>query len=75
LSPFPGAWCQSGDERLKLLASCQIDGDGSPGEVLDALTIACSSGAVSITRAQRHGKRAMDVQELLLGFTPNNPLT
>ncbi|MEP3298057.1 MAG: methionyl-tRNA formyltransferase [Pseudoruegeria sp.] len=75
LSPFPGAWCQSGDERLKLLASCQIDGDGSPGEVLDALTIACSTGAVSITRAQRHGKRAMDVQELLLGFTPNNPLT
>lgn len=75
LSPFPGAWCHSGDERLKLLASRLSDQKGAPGEVVDGLTIACGSGAVEILKAQRHGKRAMETTELLLGFTPAATLT
>lgn len=68
LSPFPGAWCLVGDERVKLLRSHLAPGSGSPGEVLGGLTIACGSGAVAITLAQRDGKRPMQANDLLRGF-------
>jgi len=68
LSPFPGAWCLLGDERLKLLDSRIADGAGSPGEVLDSdLTIACGSGAVRVLRVQRAGKAPMDAATFLRG--------
>jgi methionyl-tRNA formyltransferase len=34
----------------------------------DALTIACGSGALRLTRLQRPGKSAMETDELLRGF-------
>ena len=68
LSPFPGAWCLAGVERIKLLRSRLSDGAGTPGQVLHGLTIACGSGAVQITEAQREGRRPMDEAELLRGF-------
>ena len=68
LSPFPGAWCMVGDERVKLLASRLATGEGSPGEVLGGFTIACGEGAVETVRAQRAGKRAMDAEEVLQGL-------
>ncbi|TCM86979.1 methionyl-tRNA formyltransferase [Rhodovulum steppense] len=69
LSPFPGAWCMAGDERLKLLRARVAEGDGAPGQVLDRLTIACGSGAVAILEAQREGKRPMSADEILRGLT------
>ncbi|MCO8144674.1 methionyl-tRNA formyltransferase [Rhodovulum tesquicola] len=69
LSPFPGAWCMAGDERLKLLRARVDEGDGAPGQVLDRLTIACGSGAVAILEAQREGKRPMSADEILRGLT------
>ena len=68
LSPFPGAWCMVGDERVKLLASRLATGQGAPGEVLDGFSIACGDGAVEVVRAQRAGKRAMDAEEVLQGL-------
>ena len=72
LSPFPGAWCGIGAERLKLLMSATAEGAGVPGEVLDAggegLTVACGEGAVRLTRLQRAGKAPMSADELLRGF-------
>ncbi|MDH2328521.1 methionyl-tRNA formyltransferase [Cereibacter sp. SYSU M97828] len=68
LSPFPGAWCMAGGERLKLLGSRVVDGSGAPGQVLDGLTIACGTGAVEVTLAQREGKRPMRPEELLRGI-------
>ncbi len=68
LSPFPGAWCEIGGERVKLLASRVVAGSGAPGTVLGPLTIACGDGAVEITRAQRPGKRAMEAEDFLRGF-------
>ncbi len=68
LSPFPGAWCDVAGERLKLLHSCVVDGDGAPGQVLHGLTIACGTGAVEITLAQREGKRPMLPEDLLRGW-------
>jgi methionyl-tRNA formyltransferase len=74
LSPFPGAWTVAGGERIKLLASRVADGQGSAGEVLDGLRIACGSGAVEVLRAQRAGKAAQDAGEFLRGF-PLDPGT
>jgi len=68
LSPFPGAWCEIEGERVKLLASRLAGGQGAPGEVLDdALTVACGSGAVQLTRLQRAGKGAQDADAFLRG--------
>ena len=69
LSPTPGAWCEVADERLKLLASRLVDASGSPGEVLAGMVVACGSGAVAITKAQRDGKRPMQAEDLLRGWT------
>lgn len=68
LSPFPGAWCMIGDERVKLLAGTVVPGQGDPGTVLPDFTIVCGSGAVRITLAQRAGKRPMTPADLLRGW-------
>ncbi len=69
LSPFPGAWCEIAGERVKLLLSESVPGSGRPGEVLDeALTIACGTGAVRLSRLQRAGKGAMEAERFTLGF-------
>lgn len=68
LSPFPGAWCMAGDERVKLLRSRVVDGRGAPGTVLGGLVVACGEGAVEITLAQREGKKAQGPDDFLRGF-------
>jgi methionyl-tRNA formyltransferase len=71
LSPFPGAWFETGDgksERIKVLASELATGNGAPGTVLDdRLTVACGDGAVRLTRLQRAGRLAQDAAEFLRG--------
>ena len=69
LSPFPGAWCMLGGERIKLLRSRLAAGAGAPGMVLQGFTIACGTGAVEVLEAQREGKRPMPAAEVLRGLT------
>ena len=60
LSPFPGAWFELDGVRVKALRSTKGEGNGRRGTVLDdKLTIACGSGAVRLTQAQRAGKQPM----------------
>ena len=68
LSPFPGAWCEVAGERVKLLRSRLVPGTGVPGQVLGGMVVACGTGAVEITLAQREGKRAMVPEDFLRGF-------
>ena len=69
LSPSPGAWSEVMGERVKVLNCEPVTGNGAPGTLLDdALTIACGSGALHLTRLQRPGKSAMEATELLRGF-------
>ncbi|MFN3662558.1 methionyl-tRNA formyltransferase [Yoonia sp.] len=68
LSPFPGAWCEVAGERVKLLGAVVAEGNAAPGTVLSGFTIACSDGAVTITTAQREGKRAMPAAEVMRGL-------
>ncbi|WP_323716650.1 methionyl-tRNA formyltransferase [Paracoccus aminovorans] len=69
LSPFPGAWCLVGGERMKLLRSRLAAGSGPPGTVLSGFTVACGTGAVEVLEAQREGKRPMPAAEVLRGLT------
>ncbi|WP_370229096.1 methionyl-tRNA formyltransferase [Cognatishimia sp.] len=72
LSPFPGAFIEIDGQRIKLLASRYVDQTGTPGQLLDdALTVACGTGAVQLTRLQRAGKSAQTAEEFLRGV----PLT
>ncbi|RDC74943.1 methionyl-tRNA formyltransferase [Rhodovulum sp. 12E13] len=68
LSPFPGAWCLAGQERLKLHRARPVAGTGTPGQRLGGLTIACGTGAVEVTEAQREGRRPMPAAEILRGM-------
>ena len=68
LSPFPGAWCLYGEERLKILSSQLVSGQGEPGEILDEqLTVACGDGAIAINSLQRAGKGAQPREVFLRG--------
>src|SRR5215831_5007770 len=56
LSPFPGAWCEIGGARVKVLRTTKADGAGAPGTVLDdRLTVACGGGAIRILGLQPAG--------------------
>ena len=67
--PLPGAWFEAKGERIKLLAARVLEGDGSPGEVLDdRLTIAAASGSIHPIKVQRAGRAQMSAEELLRGF-------
>jgi methionyl-tRNA formyltransferase len=68
LAPFPGAWFELGDERVKLLLAEVVEGSGAPGTVLgDDFTIACGSGAIRPLKLQRAGRPAMAREEFLRG--------
>lgn len=69
LATFPGAWTTHKGERIKLLGAELADGQGAAGTVIGpALTVACQTGAVRITKAQRAGKGAQDIDTFLRGW-------
>lgn len=62
LSPFPGAWFEYEGTRVKVLGSRVVEGAGAAGTVLtEMLNVACGEGAVALTRLQKAGKGAQDV--------------
>jgi methionyl-tRNA formyltransferase len=68
LAPFPGAWFELGDERVKLLLAEVVDTSGAPGTALDGdFTIACGTGALRPLKLQRAGKPSMARDEFLRG--------
>ncbi len=70
LSPFPGAWCEAGGERVKLLRSQLGQGAGEPGQVLAGLVVTCGEGAVEVLEVQRAGGKALPAAEALRGWDP-----
>ena len=68
LSPHPGAWTEVHDERVKLLRSRVVAGEGTPGTVLEGFRVACGAGAVEIVEVQRAGRRPMPADEALRGW-------
>jgi methionyl-tRNA formyltransferase len=69
LNPRPGAWCEAGSERLRVLAAKAVAGNGPPGQLLDdRLTIACGEGALRLLEIQRPGRAAMGAAVFLRGY-------
>lgn len=74
LNPWPGAYSDltATGQRIKFHLAEAVDGNGQPGEVLqaakDGLLIACGDGAVNILKIQPPGSRAMAAQDFLNGF-------
>ncbi|WP_439396064.1 methionyl-tRNA formyltransferase [Bradyrhizobium sp. PMVTL-01] len=75
LSPFPGAWAELENARVKILRCELAEGSGEPGEVLDdQLTIACGEGAIRILELQREGKGRMQAADFLRGVPVKPPM-
>ncbi|MFT5540273.1 MAG: methionyl-tRNA formyltransferase [Alphaproteobacteria bacterium] len=70
-SPWPGAWFELDDIRIKVLEA-QVMGDikGTvPGEVVDAkLTICCGDATLRLLQVQREGRQAQNAGDFLCGF-------
>ena len=66
-NPAPGAWCLSGDERLKCWRASAVPGTGSPGQVVSAdaegIVVACGHESLSMTELQRPGKKRVSAGE------------
>lgn len=75
LSPFPGAWAEFENARVKILRCELAKGAGAPGEVLDGhLTIACGEGAIRLIELQREGKARMQAADFLRGVPLKPPM-
>ena len=75
LSPFPGAWAELENARVKILRCELAKGSGEPGAVLDEqLTIACGDGAIRILELQREGKGRMQAADFLRGVPVKPPM-
>jgi methionyl-tRNA formyltransferase len=75
LSPFPGAWAELENARVKILRCELAKGSGAPGAVLDdQLTIACGEGAIRILELQREGKGRMQAADFLRGVPVKPPM-
>lgn len=72
LNPFPGAYFEYQNERIKLWEAAVEVHDGevkAPGAVLDnRLLIQCGEGAIRLKTLQREGKKPVGADELLRGF-------
>jgi methionyl-tRNA formyltransferase len=68
-APWPGAWCEIGGERVKILEARPVAGKGRPGQRIDGqLTIACGIGALRLIKLQRAGKGALGAEDFLRGL-------
>ena len=69
LNPFPGAYFEYNDERIKIFSAEVKSLTGQPGEVLDdQLTIACAENSIRPLTIQRAGKKTMPTSEALKGL-------
>jgi len=68
-NPWPGAFFEYGNERIKVLAAEVSELNGEPGTLVDhGLAIACGEGSIVPSLVQRAGRAAMSPAELLRGF-------
>ncbi len=72
MTPWPGVWTMWGDKRLKLLDIRPSSQHHMPGQVSvenATLHIGTQSGSIVVHKLQLEGKKAMDAQTFLQGFS------
>lgn len=73
-NPYPAAYFEYNGERFKVLEAEALDADSGmePGAVVPndtGLLIQCGQGLLLVLKIQRQGKKAMEIDELLRGFS------
>lgn len=73
-NPYPATYFEYKGERFKVLEVEALDADSGmePGAVIPndtGLLIQCGQGLLLVLKIQRQGKKAMEIDELLRGFT------
>jgi len=72
-NPFPGAHGQAGSTTIKIWNARPVDGEGRPGQVLQAdaqgIVVACGAGALRLTELQKPGGKRLAAAEFLKGFS------
>ena len=69
-NPWPGAFSDFQNRKLKIFAASIVDLDGKPGKILrkdKELIIGAADDALSLTEVQLEGKRRMTAAEFLRG--------
>lgn len=73
-NPFPAMFFEYENERFKVLLAEVVDFKAKSGEIIEgekSLIIGCKEGALNIKQIQRQGKKVMNIDELLRGFSFN----
>jgi methionyl-tRNA formyltransferase len=72
LSPFPGAYFKFNDKVIKIYRSNIIKQSHSPGEFIQSkhsLITGCGKDSLDIIELQQEGKKRMNIDEFLRGFS------
>lgn len=69
LSPWPGCTVDIAGTAVKLLRAGPADGDGQPGELIEAAAgiVACGDGAIQLLDVQPAGKKPMAFEQFARG--------
>lgn len=76
-NPWPGAFTDLHQRKLKIFAASIVDQNGKPGEILqkeNELIVAAGKGALLLNEVQLEGKRRMRIAEFLRGRSRVAPL-
>ena len=76
-NPWPGAFTELDQRKLKIFAASIVDQNGKPGEILrkeNELIVAAGKGALLLNEVQLEGKRRMSTAEFLRGRSRVAPL-
>ncbi len=66
--PWPGTFTTLAGTQIKILSALPVEATGAPGTILDnALTVACGTQAIRLTRLQLPGRSALDAAAFLRG--------
>ena len=71
-NPYPAVYFEYNKERFKILYAEKSSKKLSVGQIMqedDKLFIGCENGSLEVKKMQRQGKKAMDTEELLKGFS------
>ncbi len=68
MTPWPGAYFAVGDEQIRVHDARAEAGQGAAGTLLAPDLVACGDGALRLLRAQRPGRSAMPMADMLRGF-------
>jgi methionyl-tRNA formyltransferase len=76
MQPSPGAWFESGGQRVKLIAAEPAEGSGEPGTLLADGCVATGDAALRLLTVQPEGKPKMAAADWLRGrrLDPGAPL-